>query len=200
MILFWGFLIQKVMGMLIGFFLYKDLGVEEFEAEDVTRFLQLRVTILEGRDLVAKDKNMWGKRVSSDPYVKVFHGSRRVGKTCIVKKSLNPKWTNQDTFVLNVLPRALDVYKTVECNIFDHDQLSTDDSMGTCYIEIPTLVNAQKTGWYTVEKGEGRNFCRNAKGELKVQIEVRSNLGNIGCRELQSSTSQRFSLSTIVEK
>ena len=195
-------MLQKITGLCIGYFLCENIGFQETEVEDLTRCLQVRVTVLEGRNLVAKDKNFWGKKVSSDPYVKVFHGPNKMGKTCIVKKSLDPKWDDKKvTFVLNVIPRALDVYKTIECNIFDHDQLSTDDSMGTCFVKIPNSLNAKYTSWYPVEKGEGKNYCRNAKGELKVEIELRSKMGCSFRQEIRSTASQKSnSLSPIQEK
>lgn len=201
---FWfiGFVLQKVTGIGIGYFLWGDIGFQETEVEDKTKYLQVRVTILEGRNLVAKDKNFWGKKVSSDPYVKVFHGNNKMGKTSIVKKTLDPQWGDkQKAFVLNVIPRVLDVYKTIECNIFDHDQLSSDDSMGTSFVRIPTSLNASHTAWYPVEKGEGKNFCRNAKGELKVEIELRSNLGTSIRQDIRPAAAQKMeALPAIDEK
>jgi hypothetical protein len=201
---FWflGLVFQKVTGLAIGYFLCDDIGSQETDVEDLTRSLQVRVTILEGRNLVAKDKNFWGKKVSSDPYVKVFHGPNKMGKTCIVKKNLDPKWVDKnETFVLNVVPRALDDYKTIECNIFDHDQLSKDDPMGTCFVKIPHSLNAKFTSWYPVEKGRGKTYCRNAKGELKVEIELRSKMGSSFRQDMRSTASKKLSeLSPIEEK
>jgi hypothetical protein len=199
---FWfiGLVLQKVTGLGIGYFICDNVGFQETDVDDLTQYLQVRVTILEGRNLVAKDKNFWGKKVSSDPYVKVFHGPNKMGKTCIVKKTLDPKWDDQ-TFVLNVIPRALDVYKTIECSIFDHDQLSTDDSMGTCFVNIPNSLNSKHTSWYQVEKGEGKHYCRNAKGELKVEIELRSKIGCSFRQEMRSTASEKdVKLFPIVEK
>lgn len=199
---FMGFVLQKVTGVGIGYFLCENIGFQEIDVNDLTNYLQVKVTILEGRNLVAKDKNFLGKKVSSDPYVKVFHGPNKMGKTCIVKKSLDPKWEDaRETFVVNVIPRALDVYKTIECNIFDHDQLSTDDSMGTCFVNIPSSLNVRHTAWYPVEKGEGKNYCRNAKGELKVEIELLSKMGSSFRQEIGSMASRKFNnLSPIEEK
>ncbi|KAG7348394.1 C2 domain containing protein [Nitzschia inconspicua] len=201
---FWfvGFVLQKVTGVCMGYFLCNDIGFQETEVEDVTKYLQVRVTVLEGRNLVAKDKNLWGKNVSSDPYVIVFHGPNKLGKTSIVKKSLDPKWYDKkETFILNIIPQALDINKTIECNIFDHDQLSTDDSMGTCFIRIPNSMNTSHTDWYPVENGEGKNYCRNAKGELKVEIEVRSQHRTSFQKDLQKISSEKTDkLPSIEEK
>jgi C2 domain len=191
---FVGALLQKGMGLGIAYYLLQDFRTQTTTVDESVRYLEVRVSILEGRDLVAKDKNIWGKKVSSDPYVKVYHGPNKVGRTSIVKKTLDPKWdSNVEAFSMSVLPRALDVYKTIECNIFDHDKLSTDDAMGTCYVKIPAALNTKIVDWYRVEKGEGNNYCRNASGMLKVEVEVRSKLGRTFRSELRSTASQRFS-------
>ena len=113
---------------------------------------------------------------------------------------MDPKWDlAKETFFLNVIPRALEVYKNVECNIFDHDQLSADDSMGSCYVPIPHGLNKKRTDWYPVEKGEGANYCKNATGELKITIEVRSKLGASFGHKLEKTASDKFKLSAIEE-
>eukprot|EP00964_Phaeocystis_antarctica_P023310 scaffold13048_cov68-Phaeocystis_antarctica.AAC.2 len=56
-----------------------------------------------GRDLVAKDRSLFGKK-SSDPYVVIMCGKRTLGTTKVVDKSLNPVW-NQ-TFKLNLDAKA----------------------------------------------------------------------------------------------
>jgi hypothetical protein len=195
---FVGAFLQKVMGLGIVYHLHQDFRTQTATVEAV-RFLEVRVSILEGRDLVAKDKNIWGRKVSSDPYVKVYHGPNKVGKTSIVKKALDPKWA--ETFSINVLPRTLDVYKTIECNIYDHDKLSADDSMGTCHVMIPTALNEKTVDWYPVEKGEGLNFCRNASGMLKIEVELRSKLGKAFRSELRSTAeSQRLLMESESQK
>ena len=177
-ILLWifGKLMEKAIGAGIGYILYKDY-MKEVKAENAEaakpQFLDLVVTVQEGRELVAKDSNIWGKAVSSDPYVEVCHGQNRLGKTAIVKKTLNPVWTDE-TFEISVLPRMIDYFKTVEFNIFDHDKLSANDPMGTVYVPIPTMRNRKIRKWYRVEKGEGDNYCRNATGELLIEIELKS--------------------------
>jgi hypothetical protein len=171
---FLGLLLQKIMGIGIIYRLHLDSRTQS--TPEPVEFLEVRVSILEGRNLVGKDRNIWGRRTSSDPYVKVYHGRKKVGKTSIIKKTLDPKWdSDTETFTVKVLPRALGVHKTVECNIFDYDKLTADDSMGTCHVIIPTTLNEKVVNWYPVEKGEGINFCRNASGMLKVEVELRSN-------------------------
>jgi Ca2+-dependent lipid-binding protein len=115
-----------------------------------------------------------------------------MGKTSIIKKTLDPTWNDQ-SFRLSVLPRAIAVYNSVECRVFDHDNLSSDDPMGTVFVPIPTENNSKVMRWYPVEKGEGENHCRNATGELLIEIEVRSQLAKSFKQQLQSR-SERFLL------
>jgi Ca2+-dependent lipid-binding protein len=163
------------------------------------RFLEVHIKILEGRDLVPKDKNIWGRKVSSDPYVKIYHGLSRVGRTDICFKTLNPQWETSNQFQLRVLPQALDSFPTIDCQIWDHDHLSSDDSMGVCYVPVPTSLNRRETKWIPVQRG-GKpgddTYCRNATGALKVEVEVRSKLSRGFQNELCKTASQRggFSL------
>jgi hypothetical protein len=172
---FTGMALQKLMGLASAYFLYKDWRGKPKEPDDAIRFSNIKITVLQGRGLVAKDKNIWGRHYSSDPYVVLLHGSNTIGRTSIIKKTLDPTWTDQN-FRLSVIPRAIAVYKYIECVIFDHDNLSSDDPMGTVFVPIHTLNNSKVMRWYAVENGEGENYCRNATGELLIEIEVRSQL------------------------
>jgi hypothetical protein len=188
---FYGTAIQKIWGVVLGYYLYRDFKFTPAAPEDEVHFLEIKVTILEGRNLVAKDKNIWGRHTTSDPYVKVFHGPNKMGKTSIIKKTLEPVWKSQ-YFKLSVVPRALEVYRTVECSIFDHDNLSSDDPMGTVFVPLPVQRNIRpRPEWYPVEKGEGDNYCKNAKGELKVLVEVRAALA-MSFKDQIRSKSQRL--------
>jgi Ca2+-dependent lipid-binding protein len=123
---------------------------------------------------VAKDKNIFlGRSTSSDPYVKIKFGNKRVGHTNIIKKTLDPVWVNQ-SFQLGILAKSIEIYKNIECHIFDHDHMSADDPMGTLYIPVPTLQNRKITNWYPVKAGHGGNVCCNATGELLVEVEVQT--------------------------
>jgi hypothetical protein len=155
--------------------LYHDSRVKQVDPEEEILLVEIIVTICEGRDLVAKDKNMFGRPTTSDPYVKLSLGRNKLGKTSIIKKTLDPNWGNE-TFRLSVAPRSLEVTKSIECRIFDYDAMSSDDAMGTVFVPIPRTRNTNIGKWYPVERGEDINFCKNATGELLVEVEVRSEL------------------------
>ena len=104
--------------------------------------LDCRVTILQGRNLVAKDRNLFGKKTTSDPYVEVWavtgRSGRRVmvGKTAVQCKTLNPVW-NQDksqfshSFVLSDKKKTTITTSSsyqFQLLIWDHDKLSSPES------------------------------------------------------------------------
>lgn len=99
-------------------------GTPEYEVA----MKSIEVTIVEGRNLVAKDVNMLGKPSTSDPYVKVYHGPTRLGKTKIVRKTLTPKWKGATFHTAAVSDTLhLDGFKVLVLKIYDYDMLGSDD-------------------------------------------------------------------------
>ena len=90
-----------------------------------------------------------------------------------MQKTLNPTWPDQ-VFRLTVLPKSLEIYKNIECFVFDYDKMSSDDPMGTVYVPIPvpSQYNRKFTRWFKVETGKGDTYCEDACGELCVEIEI----------------------------
>lgn len=137
---------------------------------------EIRVRVMMGRNLVPMDHEfkLFGKMTTSDPYVVVALGPNIVGKTDYVSKTLNPVWPNK-VFRMTVLPKSIEVYKQIECQIYDYDYKASDDPMGTVYVPIPEQYNTKVARWYKVHKGVGETYCENATGELLVEIEVIAN-------------------------
>jgi hypothetical protein len=183
-------LVREMMGIALAAFLFFQYRSEDSDPETALDIIEVKVTVLGGRGLVAKDKNLLGRNTTSDPYVKIFHANSYVGKTAIVWKTLNPEWKDQ-SFCIAAIPNVLDKFDVIECNIYDHDTLSTDDSMGTVYIPIPRKFNEKVLMWYPVEKGKGEDYCRNAKGDLHVEIEVQPKLSNVFKTQLRRMSSVR---------
>lgn len=181
-------LMRETAGIALAGFLFYEYRSVESEPETALDIIEVKVNILEGRGLVAKDKNLFGRSTTSDPYVKIFHANNYIGKTAIVWKTLNPMWKNQ-RFCIAAIPNVLDSYDMIECNIYDHDTLSTDDSMGTVLIPIPRRFHEKVRMWYPVEKGKGGDYCRNATGDLHVEVEVQPRLSNSFKNQLQRMSS-----------
>ncbi|CAF1101576.1 unnamed protein product [Rotaria sordida] len=86
------------------------------------------ICIERGRDLAAKDISG-----SSDPYIKVLYGNEEKYITNIISKNLNPVWNEKFTFFVH------DLNIPIYFNIFDHDIIGGDDSMGTTKIDLYKL-------------------------------------------------------------
>ena len=65
--------------------------------------IELDITIFRAKNLVANDGSLFGKKKSSDPYVRIFWGGEKCGKTKTIGKTLSPEW--------NLHP------KNSECNV-----------------------------------------------------------------------------------
>lgn len=151
------------------YFLYKEYGKKHNESAD--QFLEVRVKVLKGRNLVGKDVNLFGQSKTSDPYVKLFHANTYVGGTTVVRKTVNPIW-NDELFCLKVLPKTLSSCDELEFNIFDRDKYSSDDAMGTVMVPIPKELNTKVCKWYKVGKGGRQKCCQDPTGDLQVEVEV----------------------------
>lgn len=126
--------------------------------------LSVKLTILQGEGLVAKDRNVFGKKTSSDPYVEVWAlNAQKIGKTKTQTKTLNPHYN--ESFALQ-LQQVTNPFVTLK--IWDEDKLSAPDAMGTVTVPIPTENNSDTTLWYTVPA----NSAKNASGRLQVRLEV----------------------------
>jgi len=129
--------------------------------------------IIKARDLVAKDRNMFGKKTTSDPYVEVWlcsdrkHEALCLGKTPTVKKNLNPQWNHQLRISVPFLNAPW--CNQLQFRIFDEDLLSAPDAMGT--ITLPfAWTDGNQQHWHEVPK----TSAKNAQGsiELRVQSKV----------------------------
>jgi Ca2+-dependent lipid-binding protein len=125
--------------------------------------IKVELTILQGKGLVAKDRNMLGRNTSSDPYVEVWADNEMVGKSSTVCKTLNPVWEKENTFTLRLEGDA----PKVALKIFDEDFMSDPDAMGTVIITIPTK-SGDTTDWYEVPK----KSAKNATGQIQVRLQT----------------------------
>jgi Ca2+-dependent lipid-binding protein len=123
--------------------------------------IKLKLTVLQGTGLVAKDRNALGQKTTSDPYVEVWTDSEMIAKTCTIWKTLDPAWN--ETFMLKLSGDA----PKVTLKIWDEDRRSDPDAMGIVTIEIPTK-KGDTTEWYDVPK----NSAQNASGQLQVRLET----------------------------
>lgn len=137
--------------------------------------LVVGVEIIQGKDLVPKDRNLMGKKKSSDPYIKVFGGKTPLGRTKTIQKSLNPVWNEKFELILGaddanyILKMSGGVQ--MEFRIFDEDKRTEDDPMGTVFVPLRPL-EPSTTDWYPVTKGSGPFFCKDATGQIEIRITI----------------------------
>uniref|UniRef100_A0A673GS86 Zinc finger CCCH domain-containing protein 10-like n=1 Tax=Sinocyclocheilus rhinocerous TaxID=307959 RepID=A0A673GS86_9TELE len=86
----------------------------------------LRIHLVEGQNLVAKDNLMGGMvKGKSDPYVKIQVGGETF-KSQVIKENLNPVWNEMYEVVLTHLPG-----QELTLEVFDRDMDMKDDFMGS---------------------------------------------------------------------
>jgi len=102
--------------------------------------MKLQVRVVEARNLPAMDLNGF-----SDPYVRLQLGKQR-SRTKVVKKNLNPKWTEDFSFGVDDLNDELVV------SVLDEDKYFNDDFVGQVRVSVSLVFDAENqslgTVWY----------------------------------------------------
>ena len=75
---------------------------------------------------------------TSDPYVIVYNNGTKIAQSSRIEKTLNPDWD----FTLE--EQTFEVNDNLKIDIYDHDNLATDDYMGTCYFKITVEMLSDK--------------------------------------------------------
>lgn len=141
--------------------------------------MNVHVTVVQGQDLCAKDRNMFGKK-TSDPFVTLSFCSSpptnrtreqqsSLGRTTTIKKNLSPIWNHSVAFAI---PYELkDHTNRIVFNIYDEDILSSDDSMGVVSIPVAfqdSVGDASAAVWYEIPKNSAKNAC----GKIQIQVQT----------------------------
>lgn len=139
--------------------------------------IDVSVTLVQGRDLVAKDRSIIYTRTTSDPYVKASLLNKDYGQTDVQYKTTSPVWNHKFQIFISgedEINQALQ--SSLMLTIWDSDVRTKDDPMGVVMIpgtDLITISNGNEfTKWYTVQNGspDKKYFCKNASGELQVSI------------------------------
>lgn len=145
--------------------------------------LKVRLIIHRADGLIAKDRNMFGKKKTSDPYVKVFYGEEVIGKTPVKKKTLTPEWEctlkhvvgiNDSERIRHALPTASSAgaVPSLRLVLFDYDTGRNDDLLGQA--SVPVATNGMDMQWFPVGTGDpgDKYYCSKAKGRVCVSVQV----------------------------
>mmetsp|Transcript_7062 Transcript_7062/g.8171 ORF Transcript_7062/g.8171 Transcript_7062/m.8171 type:complete len:554 (+) Transcript_7062:47-1708(+) len=136
--------------------------------------IEIDVTIIQGEGLVAKDRNLFGKKTTSDPYIKVHHGGNQNSchTTAVISANLNPVWN--ESFKIHAGYQDMD--KSIVFYLYDRDELTEDDKMGCVVIPVPEYTDKPPcTDWFPVQKtweGNEEYNCPKAKGRVKISLAV----------------------------
>ncbi|KAJ6228521.1 c2 domain-containing protein [Anaeramoeba flamelloides] len=91
-------------------------------------------------------------------------GFEFAGKTSTKTKTLHPKWS--ETFILETIPGDEET-DFLRVQLFDHDKVSNDDSIGMVKIPLSTFVNGQPhDGWYDIKPMKKEK----AKGQIHLLV------------------------------
>jgi Ca2+-dependent lipid-binding protein len=138
--------------------------------EDPIDSMTLRITIIQGSDLVAKDRNLLGKKTSSDPFVQILVGTGksydRLGQTKTIYKNLSPQWNETVSAQVKFIHHG---GSQLRFHIYDEDKLSNPDSMGFVTLPLVWKDSATSPQWYEIPK----DSAKNAKGKIQLQIQCK---------------------------
>eukprot|EP01086_Lenisia_limosa_P002276 TRINITY_DN1501_c0_g2_i4.p1 TRINITY_DN1501_c0_g2~~TRINITY_DN1501_c0_g2_i4.p1 ORF type:complete len:345 (+),score=57.91 TRINITY_DN1501_c0_g2_i4:119-1036(+) len=151
-------------------------------AEPKKKLKTITVEVLQGRNLAAKDRNGL-----SDPYVVLKVDSRFtiLKQTKIIKKTLEPVWTEKFVFEVPTLNGRL----SVSC--WDWDRLTKDDHMGSFSVDLrPFKEGGVFDDWYKLNPLDPREVV---SGDIRLRITY--NRDDPGTKEL---TPQDFELLRVV--
>ena len=113
----------------------------------------ITIQIMAGKNLVAKDRTLLGRKLTSDPYVMIRYNQRTYGRTKTIHKNcISPMWkeTIQIKLSADQAQQLLQQFKQsnctsqappmIACCIMDEDLVTTSDSMGV--VQIPKIGRA----------------------------------------------------------
>lgn len=133
----------------------------------------LRICVLRGEDLVAKDRNILGAKTASDPYAVVYVNNVRVGQTKHMNQTLSPEWND-------VFEAVVDVSKPVpvKLQLFDYDMSSADDPMGEVTLDA---TKESEVAWKNMDSDSFSRWfnvrptrkCKNATGRVRLALFIR---------------------------
>ncbi|GAX21563.1 hypothetical protein FisN_6Hh458 [Fistulifera solaris] len=135
------------------------------------------IHVLQGRNLVAMDKDLLGRPTTSDPFVKAFvfenHNWKCVGTSDTVYKTINPVFQRGMFQVKLGCDQARALLRSgekIELRLCDQDMLGNDEFMGC--VQVP-VVGSQSATWYRVMKRSRHHdlFSPGASGELLVSVD-----------------------------
>lgn len=157
-----------------------ELSTPQAPWQDPIDRIMVQFQVLQAKDLVAKDRNLFGKRTSSDPYVLVsllctpsstLPGQKKkvqkikLGQSPTIKKNLFPTWNYSQTSAIPFSRKNETLQLMFE--VFDEDKISSDDLMGVVKLEaLEWKDSAGDAVWYDIPESSAKG----ASGKIQMKI------------------------------
>ena len=109
----------------------------------------LKLNLVSGSHLLSADRN--GK---SDPFVEVYVNNKRMFKSKIIKKTLDPVWNEQVNVPIKSMSRSELVF-----HVFDWDRAGDNDDLGQTSADLKAIEPNKKYDW---------DLKLNTQGSIKV--------------------------------
>ncbi len=130
------------------------------------------VNIYQAHCLPAADRNGF-----SDPVAHVkLQGVVQSTKT--LHRTLNPVWNERLRFEDVLLPRDPQLYPRLLIDIFDFDELTANDFLGSCRVDLPTPSSDPVPKWYALDqtrlqlKNGASHLLTSSSSSLLLSVEV----------------------------
>ncbi len=138
--------------------------------------IEVDVTVLEGRNLTAKDRKLFRKKRTSNCFVIFTLGGKEIGRTTVVHRSISPYWSQSFSVALkekeaNKFIRGDQQLGRLQFHICHRESNGSIVPMGTVTFDLP-IMSLPASTWYKVENGTGDHFCSDASGELQIRTAV----------------------------
>jgi len=127
----------------------------------IPTFLHLKLSILNGFELVSMDRN-----ALSDPYVTVKYKDTLLHRTHVCNATLNPSWDGETVTIDRIAPSNIN---NILIEVWDKDKLSQDKSMGSFTLSISSNINLGAAVPYYTEKVKLNGV---AGGSLLIGLEL----------------------------
>lgn len=147
-----------------------NLSMLQFDPSSGPIQRTIGITVLEGRNLVPKDRGVL-KGPTSDPFFRIKYKHTEF-QSPHISKCLNPIWQVDPVNLGTVLESCP---KSVKISIWDYDFLAKPDFMGSLWIPAAALYNlgvGDHEIWFKLSEGKQELANAIVSGEVKVRIVI----------------------------
>lgn len=126
----------------------------------------LRVTVVEGKGLLAADVSLISSKKTSDPYCVLRLDDGPLVRTRTISATLEPRWNTTALFKLSRCNSVLVI------NVWDEDALNADDPLGCVRLPLDLLheTPAALRGWFPLTPPDGLEG--KAAGAILLELQL----------------------------